>query len=333
LDVRKLASILAVFSSLASCALAANYSNEVLALGVGARAMGMGGAFVGLVDDSTSVYWNPAGLAHISHVEVSTSQQGQQLDNFGINNVGSRYTFISGGMSFPSLGSFGLGLMRFSVGDIPYVTGLDASGAPIIAGSFGTQDLAVFTSFGKKLLPALDAGATLKVLFGGTQGLPGGDTNYNYYGLDFGLQSPLGALAPVLDGLSLGMNLQDALNSGVHWSSSASDGVDLNLKTGLAYLPPLHFLKALDSTWALVFDVDPKYSPAVLYHAGTEYWYGHTLGLRGGARIFGSGGQSTELSGGLSFRFEIYHFFLQVDYAYVNYELTPVQYISLSGSF
>src|SRR5262245_56330695 len=30
---------------------------------VGTRALGMGGAFVAVADDSSAVYWNPAGLA------------------------------------------------------------------------------------------------------------------------------------------------------------------------------------------------------------------------------------------------------------------------------
>ena len=33
-----------------------------LKIGVGAKAMGMGGAFVSLADDGTAPYWNPAGL-------------------------------------------------------------------------------------------------------------------------------------------------------------------------------------------------------------------------------------------------------------------------------
>lgn len=37
--------------------------------GVGARAMGMGGAFIGVADDSTALYWNPAGLSQIKRVE------------------------------------------------------------------------------------------------------------------------------------------------------------------------------------------------------------------------------------------------------------------------
>ena len=38
--------------------------------GVGARAMGMGGAFIGVADDFTAIHWNPAGLAQIKHAEL-----------------------------------------------------------------------------------------------------------------------------------------------------------------------------------------------------------------------------------------------------------------------
>ena len=41
--------------------------------GVGVRAMGMGGAFVGVADDFTAMYWNPAGLAQMQRREVEVS--------------------------------------------------------------------------------------------------------------------------------------------------------------------------------------------------------------------------------------------------------------------
>lgn len=40
-------------------------------MGWGARPMGMGGAFVGLADDSRAVFYNPAGLAYIRRTELS----------------------------------------------------------------------------------------------------------------------------------------------------------------------------------------------------------------------------------------------------------------------
>jgi len=44
-----------------------------LKLGVGARATAMGEAFTAVADDSTSLYWNPAGLASLKGSELSAS--------------------------------------------------------------------------------------------------------------------------------------------------------------------------------------------------------------------------------------------------------------------
>ncbi|MDI6791697.1 MAG: outer membrane protein transport protein [bacterium] len=41
--------------------------------GVGTRALSMGGAFIGLADDWTAIYWNPAGLANLSGRGIGVS--------------------------------------------------------------------------------------------------------------------------------------------------------------------------------------------------------------------------------------------------------------------
>ena len=48
--------------------------------GVGARAMGMGGAFLGVADDFTALYWNPAGLGQIKKYELFGSLSHSALD-------------------------------------------------------------------------------------------------------------------------------------------------------------------------------------------------------------------------------------------------------------
>ncbi len=51
----------------------AAYANGLNLNGVGARAISMGGAFVGLADDYSAVFWNPAGLTQLKGSNISLS--------------------------------------------------------------------------------------------------------------------------------------------------------------------------------------------------------------------------------------------------------------------
>lgn len=328
------------FLSLASGLQAAALSNEVLAIGVGARAMGMGGAYVAVADDSTASYWNPAGLPGIKHIEVSAVQQGRQDKALalGTNEVGSEYFYMSGGISIPKIGSFGASIMRFGVSgieQIPYDPLLAPNAAPPAAiGTFGTQDLAFIGSYGRQFHPAFNMGLNVKALMGGTTGLQAdastgltGDATYSSYGLDLGIKSDFGGFTPNLKGLRLGANIQDIYNTGANWNTGYSDSVPMNAKVGLAYSLPFEFLKASNSEFTLAVDMDPKYSS--LLHYGAELWYKEVLAFRAGMRQFTNGLQSAETSFGASFRL----FILQADYAFINYELTPIHYMSLAVRF
>ena len=46
------------------------YAGEFLAIGVGGRALGMGGAYVAVANDVTSGYYNPAGLIHLNYPQI-----------------------------------------------------------------------------------------------------------------------------------------------------------------------------------------------------------------------------------------------------------------------
>ncbi len=48
--------------------------------GLGARTMGMGGAFLAVADDFTTLYWNPAGLAQIRKFELFGGLSHSELD-------------------------------------------------------------------------------------------------------------------------------------------------------------------------------------------------------------------------------------------------------------
>lgn len=72
--------------------------------GVGVRAMGMGGAYAGVADDFTAMYWNPAGLAQIRHREVHIAF----LRNSHTNDAAKAEITASSELDNTRFGSLGL---------------------------------------------------------------------------------------------------------------------------------------------------------------------------------------------------------------------------------
>ncbi|MEM6297479.1 MAG: PorV/PorQ family protein [Bacteroidota bacterium] len=89
------------------------YSNEFLTLGVGGRALGMGGAQVGVTNDVTAAYWNPAGLLAMRDKHeiglMHTSYFG------GIAN----YDYLGFATKLDSSNVIGISAVRLGVDDIP----------------------------------------------------------------------------------------------------------------------------------------------------------------------------------------------------------------------
>ena len=79
---------------------ATRYAGEFLRIGVGARALGMGSAFMGLSDDGTAAYWNPAGLATLEHREI-TAMHAEQFGSI------VQYDFLSYVMPIGELAMWG----------------------------------------------------------------------------------------------------------------------------------------------------------------------------------------------------------------------------------
>jgi len=67
--MRKLGLVLLAMAAVGSLVYAQNIDFNIM--GTGARARGMGGAFIGVADDATAVAWNPAGIAQLDKPEAS----------------------------------------------------------------------------------------------------------------------------------------------------------------------------------------------------------------------------------------------------------------------
>lgn len=100
------------------------YSNEFLAIGVGARALGMSGSQVASVHDVTATYWNPAGIQGIE-------------EDFQVSLMHAEYfagiaNYDYGAIALPlkdEKRAIGLSIIRFGVDNIPNTLHLiDANG-------------------------------------------------------------------------------------------------------------------------------------------------------------------------------------------------------------
>lgn len=141
----KLAGLLAFAAPAAWAAETASF----LDIGVGARALGMGGAYTALADEVNALYWNPAGLSRLEKREVSASH-AEMFES-------TRLDFLA--YAHPTRqGTFAAGLTYLSQGKIE---GRDSQGRP--TAGYDASDAAVSAGYARKAELA-DLGAAVKYI-------------------------------------------------------------------------------------------------------------------------------------------------------------------------
>lgn len=142
---------------------APKYSNEFLAVGVGARALGMGSAYTAAVNDVTSGYWNPAGLLGVK----GDLQVGVMHSEYfaGI----AKYDYIGLAKPIDSMSTIGFTFVRFGIDNIPNTIDLiDPSGNIDYdrITSFSSADHAFIISYARKMrVPGLSIGGNAKIIY------------------------------------------------------------------------------------------------------------------------------------------------------------------------
>lgn len=142
---------------------APKYSNEFLAIGVGARALGMGSAYTSVVNDVTSGYWNPAGILGVK----GDLQVGVMHSEYfaGI----AKYDYIGIAKPIDSSSTIGFTFIRFGIDNIPNTIDLiDPSGNIDYdrITSFSTADHAFLVTYARKMsIPGLSIGGNAKVIY------------------------------------------------------------------------------------------------------------------------------------------------------------------------
>lgn len=157
------------------------YSNEFLAIGVGARAAAMGSSVVAGVDDATAAYWNPAGLTRIpDNLQVSLMHNEQFA---GI--VKQDYGTVA--FKLNSSSHVALTIIRVGVDDIPNTLNLFQNGQLDYSRvkSFSSVDYGFLGSYARTTkIDGLTIGANVKVI----RRVVGSFANAWGFGFDIGAQ-------------------------------------------------------------------------------------------------------------------------------------------------
>jgi hypothetical protein len=125
-----------------------NHAFPMLRMGVGARALAMGGAYTAVADDASAGYWNPAGLAQLEGFSASTMiAANMSLDR--------KYNYAAIGYKF-DFGALGFSWLNSGVTDIPHEgTGQEGtfdSNDHVFLFSYGNQMEKFFVGFNFKVL-------------------------------------------------------------------------------------------------------------------------------------------------------------------------------------
>ncbi len=132
---------------------------QFLEIGISARAVGMGEAFIGLVDDASAVYYNPAGLTQLESREVVLTHIDYPAD---IN-----YEFLGLAYPTPQIGGVcGLAFYMLDAGDMerrePLKPGI--GDIAITGETFSAKDYALTLSYARNLTDRFSIGVTFKYL-------------------------------------------------------------------------------------------------------------------------------------------------------------------------
>lgn len=204
-----------------------------MSMGVGARALGMGGAAVAVANDVTCGYWNPAGSSRLLYPEIAFMHAEQFA---GMVN----YDYAGLALPLPKNAGLTFSLIRVGVDDIPYTTiprpdlrqdtvFVDTDGnlvvnRPYVYRTVSDAEYAAYFGYSRRYDRRTSFGMNAKIVHKGV-----GD--HSAWGIGF----DIGVLWNAWRQLKVGVNLQDATTTLLAWNTSKKELIAPTLKSGVSY--------------------------------------------------------------------------------------------------
>ena len=252
-----------------------------LSFGAGARALGMGKTFVGVADDASAVYWNPAGLVQLTEKEL-TLLYASLYEQTG-------YSFVS--YAHPlSFGAVGAAVVNLNSGGFALRDEYNYE-----LGEASLSETAAIVSYAKTIINdetgaigEVSAGVNIKAVQQSLNAVTG-----TGFGADLGAYwSPR-----FISGLYAGLSLKNVVAPRLKLADE-TDTYPLSAVLGAAYL-------CMNDALLLAVDVDKTDGREYKLHLGGEYTIMEAFHLRAGL-------DETELAAGFGFDWSGY----SIDYTF-----------------
>jgi len=267
------------------------HPDAFLQVGFGARALGMGGAFVAVADDATGGFFNPAGLVQITKRTFGAFFRKMTLDR--------RLSYMVYNQPIRDEATITIAWVNAGVAD---VIGRDGDGN--ITEEISNYQNAVSLFLGRRIIDELSLGLTIEYIQHNL-------ANISAYGVGFGFS----AMGKPIPELRLGMALEHlgmkySWTSGDYWKqfgylgSSVKEEFPFNVRVGASYL-------LLEDRILLSTEFDKNEKQEGKIHLGVEGWALENVAGR-------IGYDRGSLTLGLGLRHKIQSAVLGFDYAFIT---------------
>ncbi len=305
-----------------------------LSIGMGARATGMGSAFVGVSDDPSALYWNPAGIA---------KQEGSSIlvdHTRWIADV--KYNFIAASYNLGTMGAIGFSLTSSDIGEMNVTTIDEPEGT---GETYTAQDISVSLAYAINLTDNFAIGINPKFISQKIWRMTA-----TSFAVDLGVQyiTPFDGIVLAASMSNFGSKMKMDGNSSLVLydpddNTSGNNGnipayleteeweLPLLFRVGLAYQP----IKSEMHKLTLALDASHPSDDYESINVGGEYTYNEFISLRAGYKslFLDNSEESFTLGFGIQQRL-VGNILLKVDYAYGDFgRLKEVQKFSLGVNF
>lgn len=306
---------------------------EFLKIGVGSRAVGMGGAFTATSDDITALYWNPGGLANINSNQAFFNHVNWIAD---IN-----YDYAALAVNAPGFGVLGTFVSILSTNDMPVRTIERPEGTGEL---FSYSTLAIGLSYARSLTEQFSIGFNVKYV------------NENLWHMSStGFAMDIGTMykIPVLNELRIAASVsnfgtkmklagRDILSVKQVGSGSSPNLINTDLELDSYDLPLLFRIgvavdayKSSSNKVTIGVDAIHPNDHTEYINTGIEYSWNDIVFLRGGYNSLFELDSEKGLTLGFGVHYRLVDLVkISLDYAYQNFgRLSNVQYFSVGIDF